>query len=144
MHNFVQHVPTPKRPHFIFGKRMWEIESECIPILGGGLRTEVTFEHIFKTGTIDTDVASYEKGEGVCGVALTIIETVFVSINGEFNEPKISIYTRNTGTMVEKDRGERTIKEIEPLGLENYIIQKLMHEAIKIDDRNRDNLKKEL
>ena len=131
-------IPTPERPHFIFGGKLWEIENKHEETVNG-LYTTVKFEHVCKTCLHDQDLSMEEMLKQPEGAALTIYETVVIKIDGEYSEPTVSIYKRNKGTMVGKKIGKSspTIKEIEPFTLSINSIQKLVKEAEKIDMRNR-------
>lgn len=129
----IQTIPKPERPYFIFSGKMWEIENEFTPLKDDRSRTEIKFEHKCSTSMIDPDVGYDLKKRSEAGPALTVYETVLIKINGVYDEPSISMYIRNTGTMVRKDE----FKEIEPFSLPLYVIQKLVKEAEKIDKENR-------
>lgn len=133
----IQTIPTPERPHFIFDGKMWEIENKYNHLSGDRFRTTVTFEHIHKTAMIDEDLGFNGSMGLPAGSALTITETVQISIDDEFDEPEITMYIKNTGSVVGKDRKNRIITDIEPLSLPLFVIQKLARESVKMDCKNR-------
>ena len=124
----IQKMPKPDRPYFIFCGKSWEIESEF-----NGRVSEISFENINKTALVDPDIGFNTPHD-----ALIITETVNVAISGDFDEPEISMFTRNRGTLVGKNRGRNgDIPEFAPLALPLYHIEKLVKEAIKIDAEHR-------
>jgi len=108
----IKKIPTPDRPHFIFGSKLWEIEDNSKK-WAGRISTEVTFESILEHPGITFD-----------SKPIINKETVVVRIDDSFIEPEISIYQKNGDT-------------IEPLSLPFYVIKKLVKEAEKIDMINR-------
>ena len=126
-------MPTPEGPHFIFDRKMWEIENSFIDTKDGRIISKIRFKHVIKTAIIDED----EKFEmNSMGKALTINEAVGITIADDFAEPLIKMYIKNEGTLVGKDR-RRKIAEIEPLELPMFVIKKLVWEALKIDTKYR-------
>lgn len=124
-------MPTPEGPHFIFDRKMWEIESCYIPTEDGRSISKIRFKHIVETAIIDED----EKFEmSKMGKALTINEAVDITIDDDFADPLIKMYVKNEGTLVSKEQ----YPKIEPLELPMFVIKKLVWEALKIDTKYRD------
>lgn len=136
----IQTIKKPDRPYFIFDRKMWEIENELDSIHADeDYRTVVTFEHTYKTSIIDPDVGFDLKKLSEAGPAWIIAEIVEVSISGEYAGPIVTMWQKNTGTMVGKERegSGRTIQEIDTISLPLFVIEKLVKEAVKIDVKNR-------
>lgn len=120
----IQSFSIPDRPHFIFSGKMWEIRN-----IYDNTTTNIVFEHITKTGMIAPDEGFNGDNEGYW----TFTEVVEAKISGDYDEPIISLYKQNSGTRVLKG----DIKEIEPLGLPLFVIEKLVREAEKMHFENR-------
>ena len=75
------------------------------------------------------------------GSIWTIIEMVSVEIFDEFDDPIVTMWKKNTGSMVGLNpRTGDELKEIEFFSLPFFIIQKLVREAEKLDAINRAKL----
>ena len=123
---------APEKPHFYFNNKCWEIDNE-INSNSEGLASYIVFTNTTKTSIVDPDI-----GFNVKHNALTITDTVHVKIHGEFDDPEIRIFTRNTGTLVGKERdGGEIIQEVSPLSIPLFVVNKLVKEAIKLDAKNR-------
>jgi len=131
--DMIQTIPAPTRPHFIFDRKMWEIENEYKAISEKSSCSKIIFENILKTTMIDPDIGFNEEHN-----ALTMTEVVRVMIRSQFDEPEITMFIKNTGTMVGKERDNGKIKEIAPLSLPLFVIEKLVKVAVIIDKENRD------
>jgi hypothetical protein len=142
--DMIQHIKTPERPHFIFSGKMWEIEEEFTFSPGDEYRTKITFEHIIKTPAFDEDFDICPDDKGIRlpnGECWTIIETVIVKIDDEFSDPIITMFKKNTGTMVGKDDGHsKNIPAMDTLSLPLYDIEKLVRVASNLDTRNRQKM----
>jgi hypothetical protein len=134
----MQVLPTPEGPHFIYGGKMWEIESCFTKCDDGRILSKIRFKHVVQTGIIDQD-EKFEMSTYGTGKALTRNEAVDIFISDEFAEPSIKMYIKNEGTLVGKERG-RNIDEIEPLELPLHVIQKLVWEAKVLDTKHRNSL----
>jgi hypothetical protein len=119
---------------------MWEIDNVYETISDKISFSKIIFENIFRTSIIDPDVGFNEK-PNLCSKekrnALTITQVVEVLIRGRFSEPEVKMFTRNTGTMVGKTPDNDKLKEIEPLGIPLFVIEKLVKEAVTLDKGNR-------
>lgn len=130
----IQKIETPTRPHFLFDRKMWEIENEYKIISEDSSYSKIIFESIFETPIIDPDIGFNKQHN-----ALTITQIVEVKIRGQFDEPEVTMFVRNTGTMVGRELDDNSnIKEIEPLSVPLFVIEKLVKEAVKLDAKNRD------
>jgi len=132
--DMLQTIETPTRPHFLFDRKMWEIENEYKIISEEISYSKIIFESIFKTPIIDPDIG-FNKPHN----ALTITQIVEVMIRGQFSEPEVTMFIKNTGTMVGKEPDNDKLKEIEPLTVPLFVIEKLVKEAVKLDAKNREN-----
>jgi hypothetical protein len=128
----IRTVETPKRPHFIFDGKMWEIENKFTSVSGERQRTKVKFEHICETMMIDQD-KGFNSGEPV-GSHWSYVETVTVQFDDDYDDPEITLYILNRGTIVSQGKKNK----IENLTLPFFVVQKLVKEASKIDAKNRD------
>lgn len=138
----MQSRPTPNGPYFIFGNKTWEIENKFDSIHAGeDYRTKVTFGHIVNTCEIAPEKGLALDGDGLIkiedGKYHTYMETVKVSISGEYGEPEVSTYRLNKGLKVER----KLLPRLGTFSLPMYVIEKLVKEAIKIDAKNRLSVK---